>query len=1143
MAFATLEAHKTLARLLTKREDNWATREVGVVVVFCIVFVVASGLIGLCISRALGRRKAKRQTSHHLRTGNDTPLLNRFTNDEDPIETRLPSGRCNYTNLSVGGSAPVCGCRRFWDKALATPRSTFGDSTPRSQTRSGFCMCEHHACFHDDGPQNHVEQVSVDVAMAGATPTIVQNAPIRQAPSLQDPRSEVSRRDSIPDTLQWGRYIHSGSVTSLPAIPSQCLLPSDNGSMTSGSQGASIRPSGLGLQTFNPMPTIISGSATHGRQPVKDRRMQLYEDPNGNAFLQSLTEAATPSARASQDPVTDADLLKDVSNVQETLEKFTQASGKPITKDDQSQRQIKQSGSNSGPLALTQAEGPDEGALIPRLRHLVTDLAEYPTKIKDHEHRLDLLENTSFSHAAIDDLQDADDRLDNRVCEVEERLRDVEKAQAALNDASSVGSRQLANASFDSRASVTSSAMIASAMDRLDSSRMEALEAQVAELQAAALPTHSRPWEVEVVFLPFGSRLMGIWSGQQSMSQRSRLNSTQTDEWTQTQNNSMAAAQACLTTHDQASAWERSATDLADQDSTWLMARACGLRSRVDERLRSRGLVRLIRILGPDARDVQSAMLKAFGDLPEVLTEDPYTQHDDENTGMVPRSLKNYIGLSAPWIPLRKIHKDSCLRYLTPAEMVTPALWTVPFLSASVAMRHSGVRRLYVTQRDSYIQQLGHNNADWTWQKLRQLPRVYPDQSSFNHTPEADAHEPCWEFDERLDPAHESIHSSFASQISSLSIRSVPHDHQDEHYNPASPSDHFSSAAVSPNASTTPTSIAPPQAAPLSPLKERNPFRPIHTRTTSMPLPTMIPTKSSQHTTTTHTTKRRIASFEHEPHSSPSRAPSAPAFNAHQPPPNLNLNLNTLKRRRISRSPSRPRDTPRYSTGPPSPYAFVDDVNAKREEGMTPFAYATPYSNAPYTERASSRSRTRSSIGIYEDEDGDDDFGFGLGADGVKERMRRDEEEGSTTDDLYADDHRDGEDGEEGGEANALSDIDSDSDGEGNDDGFGQPRQGDEEWEGVQDDHDLDLDLDGEYTHSINSNYDPRLLPTGKAMPSGLRIGLDQHNMDDVDVDDQASDVSSVPSEYPSRQPEGLFDLGSGLGNPGFRIHVDEEVE
>ncbi|KAL2071733.1 hypothetical protein VTL71DRAFT_12968 [Oculimacula yallundae] len=1053
--------------------------------------------------------------ARNIQTGTNTPLLNRYTNDEDPVETRLPSGRCNYTNLSAGGSAPVCGCRRFWDKALSTPRSTFEDNAPRSQVRSGFCMCEHHACFHDEGPSTQSGQVPADITLTEAIPTIAQNALSRKDAAMQDHGLEVSYRDPIPDTLQWGQYVHTGSATSLPAIPSQCLLPSDNGSVTSGSQGASIRPSGLGLRTFNPMPTITSGNAMTGQQPVDTRRMQLYEDANGNAFLQSLTEVATPSARASQDPVTGADLVKNVSYVRDALDKYTQAPVKPNAKLDQSQLQIKHSESNPGPLALTQIECSTEASLIPRLRNLVNNLSEYPTKIQNHEHRLELLENNSYSLPAIEDLKDADDCLDNRVCEIEERLRDVEKGQAAINDASSIGSRQHVNTSFDSRASMTSSAMIASAMDRLDSSRLEALEAQVAELQAAALPSHSRPWEVEVVFLPFGSRLMGIWSGQRTMSQRSRLNSTQTDEWTQTQNNSMAVAQASLTAHHQAFAWEKSATDLSDQESAWLMAKACGVGSRVDERLRSRGLVKMIQILGPDARDVQAAMWKAFGDLPEVLTEDQFSQHDDENVGRVPRSLKNYLGLSAPWIPLRKIHKDSCLRYLNPSEMVTPALWTVPFLSASVAMRHSGVRRLYVTQRDSYIQQLGGNNADWTWQKLRQLPRVYPDQKSFDHTPEADAHEPCWEFDERLDPPHESIHSSFASQISSLSIRSHPHEHQEEAYDPASPSDHFSSGPLSPDASTTPTSVAPHHTAPLSPLHERNPFRPIHTRTTSMPLPTMVPTKGSQPnitTTTIQKSKRRIASFEHETHSSPSRAPSASA-SAYTTNPSLNLNLN-IKRRRISRSPSRPRDTPRYSTGPPSPYTFFDD---KREEGMTPFAYATPHSNAPYIERARTRSMTRSVIGIYEDVDPDEDF--------VAEEMSHDgagdSDGGSETDEVFV--HED----EEGGEANALSDFE-----EG-------------EWEGVQDDFDADADADA---HS--NRYSPHSITVGKSVPSALRSELGHGNgTEDVDIDDGASDVSSVPSEYPSRQPEGLFDISSGMGmgmgvqKPGFRIHVDDEVD
>ncbi|KAF4630445.1 hypothetical protein G7Y89_g7695 [Cudoniella acicularis] len=459
-------------------------------------------------------------------------------------------------------------------------------------------------------------------------------------------------------------------------------------------------------------------------------------------------------------------------------------------------------------------------------------------------------------------------------------------------------------------------------------------------------------------------------------------------------------------------------------------------------------------------------MIAAFGDLPGLLIEDPFTQRDDENTG-IPSSLSNYLGLQASWIPLRKLHKDSSLRFLNTSEMITPALWTVQFLASSVAMRTSGTRRLYVTQRDSYIQHHG-DSADWTWQKLRQLPRVYPDRPSQNHTPEADAHEPCWEFDERLDPPVESFHSSFASHISSLSIRSVPQEEE-----PASPSDHFSSAAVSRNASTTPTSVAPPPTRGISPLKERNPFRPLHTRTTSMP--SLIPLKTSL----SQPSKRRIASFDHETQSSPIRLVSTSVAPL------------TLKRRRISRSPSRPRDTPRWSVGPPSPFPLSEDINEHNKRGTTPFAYATPHSNAPYID---TRPRSGADIDIYQDEEAD-------------------EELGSTTDEFNLEAEESG-----GWEQNALSDFDSGTSNAGAEDTGGyQAHQPDEEWQGVDDLGDK------------AGACDSRLV--GKAASQSLR-----HDVNEVEEDAQ-SDVSSQPSEYPSTQ-QGLF---SGP-KTGFKIHVDEEI-
>jgi ATP/ADP translocase len=61
-AISTVAVPNT-AHYLGKR-SNWAGKEAGVVLVFCITFVVAAGLIGLFVSRAINRRRMKRQASH-----------------------------------------------------------------------------------------------------------------------------------------------------------------------------------------------------------------------------------------------------------------------------------------------------------------------------------------------------------------------------------------------------------------------------------------------------------------------------------------------------------------------------------------------------------------------------------------------------------------------------------------------------------------------------------------------------------------------------------------------------------------------------------------------------------------------------------------------------------------------------------------------------------------------------------------------------------------------------------------------------------------------------------------------------------------------------------------------------------------------
>ncbi len=150
---------------------------------------------------------------------------------------------------------------------------------------------------------------------------------------------------------------------------------------------------------------------------------------------------------------------------------------------------------------------------------------------------------------------------------------------------------------------------------------------------------------------------------------------------------------------------------------------------------------------------------------------------------------------------------------------------------------------------------------------------------------------------------------------------------------------------------------------------------------------------------------------------------------------------------------------------------------------MTPFAYATPHSNAPYIERP------RSGVGIYEDESAGEGEGQGH-AEGATDQIEFETEE-------------------TGYEARALSDYDSDEE-----DGsveLGQARQIDEEWEGVQDD-----------AH-----------PGDEFLPSGLR-----------NDDEEGTEGSSVPSEYPSTQQPRHVEapLFSGT-KAAFRIHVDEEVD
>ena len=1018
--------------------------------------------------------------SHSGSTGLSTPLLNKFSPKSTDKRTTLPTGACNYTNLSVGGNAPRCGCRRFWDKTL-------GHEGP-SAGRRGWCMCEHHACFHDHGKPDLRESVDFGDMLAG----LEQD---RQASPLLDqpvPDNGVGpAQKAVPDTIQWSRFVHSGSdLGGLPSIPSQCLLPSENTSVASTDQGRYLRPfagAGLGTLSHIPKPQL----ATADRKPAteQDRTTHMYEDALGIRHVQSLTDVGTPMRRPSLGLDGETAVEADTTHIESKGANASLALKKSIEG-----HEFEKTEDMINVMTTTK-----DSPFLPRLRNLVMD---YPITKQNHDRRLDLLENASYTHAGFEELEENHENLDTRVGELEERVLDIEKANAA--DQLSISSRP--NESFASNSS--------SAIERLDIvSRLHALESQVSSIQAV-IPSFANPWEVEVVLLPFGSSLTGIWSSTLPTPQRQRMSSTVTEELNPTQ--------ALLVAQDHAPAWQDAVSDAHDDEIQWLFPRACGPRSRVHERLRSRGLVKTIVVYGPGYRDVQAAMIAAFGDMSSLLQLSGH----DESSPSIPPELRPYHGLSNHWVPLRKLHKDSCLRFLDPTEMLTPTLWNVSFLYTSVAMRTKRTRRLYFTQPDSYLQGVD-DIADWTWHKLRQLPRFYPEaNSSFGHTPEADAQESYWEYDAQLD-APPSVQSSFSSQHS-LSIRIPP----DE----AGSSEQLS--GTSPRNSPTPTSLTRRR---FSPLQTRTPFRPLHTRTTSMPM--LHPLNSP---TLTSVSKRRITSFDH----SPTRS--------------VSISAAALKRRRISRSPAAnsvrmshtPRNTPTWYA-PLSPYATGDDgpaVNVgmerereagrERKRGMTPTAYATPFSNAPYVPG----------------EDGDG---------------------GSGTDEIFGDDEaqiddEDGEGREEGMEYEDQSQFDQEYDEAAYDNQFDTEEgenEGDEEWEGVQDgqdpSHPAPLDTTnqpniGIYEDSANEQEQDQDLfqdPTDNNNDRGMNIyedppsslsSLPEHEHEEGAVDAQArqdeeanSEASSTPSEYPSTQPQPLREkkmpVAFAKGGRGFWIHVDEE--
>ncbi|KAK3352013.1 hypothetical protein B0H65DRAFT_421111 [Neurospora tetraspora] len=644
----------------------------------------------------------------------------------------LPRGPCNYTDPAL----PRCGCRRFWIKLNAAPDS------------AELCQCSHHACFHDDFPAPSQLPPTPSLAFAGLPSPYGQEKP-NSGMSSQRTRELLTPMEEDHPSL------------AAPTVSSHLGVSRDFGLMNfhaSGfnqrvmaSQPLQIEP--LQIQD-QPHQSLEKQATIPDAAPVTGwgngnhtQKTDVYGDTQPLSPGYFLMQSQAPSTTASSQMRYMAPFFgKGLNTLTRPSAPRNEASIPEKGAEDVEEQAQANAQDVRGPMDLmVPPEYRRDMTPRPGSAHnqsflaVKDDVKQLSDVVNLQEQRIDRLENTSFSVIGHDECYDKHEHTDLRVTDLEYRVDELEKIS---NDNASVAGASVVSAASNS--TVRSS-------QKVTLSQFQALQAQISELQATSLPTYNKPWDLEVVFLPFP--LKGIWVDARKIFDR-RQSMGPDEDWTQLPN---TLSRATPDPHDPGfSEWPGQYPD-----SGWLLPKAFANGRMIDQRLRSRGFIKTVQVRGPDARDVQLAIHKAFGNVLEPSSHLIY--HSGKAAPESP--LNEFLGLRQDWVPLRKIHRDNRLRFLAPAEMATPALWGFTFLMSSVVMKAPktiGTHRLYITQPEAYIQDYIMGNRalmpGWTWQRIRELSRVYPEKhdpeetcSDRDDTPEADALEECWTRSDVLD--------------------------------------------------------------------------------------------------------------------------------------------------------------------------------------------------------------------------------------------------------------------------------------------------------------------------------------------------------------------------------------------------------
>ena len=801
-------------------------------------------------------------------------------------EPELPDGSCNYRDLSIGSRAPVCGCARFW---LNVGNFTAQDGG----SERAWCFCGHHACFHGSVSQ---QQPAQEQSVIGARARGVQEAENGNGNNTY--AGDIGLLQPAPATPQkrpTGLGIQQDSRMQSQSINTRVWQALNDFARNQEDGGGSDLPS-------TNAPSLVEESRLSPNRIIQERLhhyrsmappINIPPGPTPRPPEEySATEVATPSIAGTPDFRAIAS-----SSTQTRISPGHLQPGRIETRH-----------------ALAEETAPPEPIVRPATapqpqpaRGTLQGMSaqELQSVLRVYGQRIEVLESLSFSQVPVEELQERFELFDGRILDLEQWRTDHEQNYVSDEPArlSSSKRRRLlptegsfgSDASFDSNAAAHAEATLLAtlAVNAETHPRIDALENRVSDLEGAALPSFARPWQVQVVLLPWGRDLRGIWFSSTEATQHSMRSTTQqSEEWTGAQSApklSFKSANSGAWTTESIQAWAKDAQE-------WLSPKACGPSGTVFQRLASRGLIRDVTLTAGDSRHIIDAICRAFAN---ILQSD--TEIGAEETS-------RYQALNEPFIPLRKVRKSSRLRFLSAAEMITSATWTASFLDSNVFMKVTdGQRRLYMTTPDAYAQPSGDACS---WRKIRELPLVDASGEEQLAQNEHLAIEACWTYNEQLDYVP-SVHSSFGSHESQWSTRSqiALNDAEGSEHPPASPRSESHLLRQR-------TVSLPSSSSAIGRLRETLPKR----RVASFEPVATIPIHADESGVEIVAKRRRI-----------SLSPEA-------------------ERRGVN-------FTPRLSREPPSPFTSEAAAEGRsqgtssRKRGNTPFAYATPHSNNHFISR------------------------------------------------------------------------------------------------------------------------------------------------------------------------------------------------